>query len=359
MLRHPTDIVAITTARQAAERLGDHSLAQSYSTLSDALAGPVNSDVADEGELAEVTRLRVIESGPEELYAIERPSITLDDVGGLGSVKKRLEISFLAPLRNPELRVAFGKSLRGGLLLYGPPGCGKTYIARALAGEVGASFFAVGLSDVLDMWMGESERKLHEIFELARRNAPCVLFIDEIDALGQKRSQIRFSPQKSVVSQLLSELDGTSDNEGVYLLGATNHPWDVDTALRRPGRLDQTLLVLPPDEPARQVIVTRSLEGRPVSPNLDVRAVVKRTGGYSGADLVSVCEVATELALEDSIRDGVVRPITSGDLVRAVKQVKPSTRPWFEIAYNYATFANEGGQYDDLLSYIRTNRLHG
>ncbi len=104
-------------------------------------------------------------------------------------VKKRLNLTFLAPLKNPEIRRMYAKSLRGGMMLYGPPGCGKTFIARALAGELGATFFSVGLSDVLDMWLGESERKLHEIFEAARRKAPAVLFFDEIDALGQKRSQ--------------------------------------------------------------------------------------------------------------------------------------------------------------------------
>src|SRR5262249_3283105 len=118
----------------------------------------------------------------------QRSGVTLADVGGLEEVKQRLDSAFLAPLRNPELRAFYGKSLRGGLLLYGPPGCGKTFLARAVAGELGAGFFALGLNDVLDMFMGESERRLHDAFEAARRAAPCVMFLDEIDALGQKRS---------------------------------------------------------------------------------------------------------------------------------------------------------------------------
>ena len=154
-------------------------------------------------------------------------------------------------MRNPELRKLYGKSLRGGLLLYGPPGCGKTFIARAVAGELGARFITVSFADLIDMFVGRSERNIHELFEVARRNAPCVVFLDEVDAIGQKRSQLRNTPMRSAVNQLLLELDDVaSDNTGVFLLAATNHPWDVDSALRRPGRFDRTLLVLPPDGPA-------------------------------------------------------------------------------------------------------------
>src|SRR4029453_7140596 len=132
-------------------------------------------------------------------------------------------------------------------------------------GELGARFLAVGLADVLDMWMGNSEKNLHELFETARRNAPCVLFFDEIDALGQKRSYTRHQAIHNVSVQLLHEMDSaTSSNEGVFVLAATNHPWDVDTALRRPGRLDRTLLVLPPDPPARRAILALHLRDRPL-----------------------------------------------------------------------------------------------
>src|SRR5439155_6627579 len=168
----------------------------------------------------------------------ERPDVTLADVGGLDHVKRQLQTSFLGPMRNPKLRRMYGKSLRGGLLLYGPPGCGKTFLARAVAGELHAHFFAIGLHDVLDMWLGKSEQNLHNVFESARRNTPCVLFLDEVDALGMKRSNLSHSAGRNVVVQLLSELDSTrDDNEGVFVLGATNQPWDIDPALRRPERL--------------------------------------------------------------------------------------------------------------------------
>ena len=286
-----------------------------------------------------------------------RPQITLADVGGMDDVKQRLEMSFLGPMRNPELRRMYGKSLRGGLLLYGPPGCGKTFLARAVAGELGAHFFSVGLHDVLDMWLGASERNLHSIFETARRNAPCVLFLDEVDALGQKRSHLTRGGGRNVVAQLLSELDSIGgDNEGVFVLGATNQPWDVDSALRRPGRFDRMLLVLPPDASARTAVLEFHLRERPVG-DVDLAAITKATEGFSGADLRFLCEAAAEIALADSVRSGVARPIGTADLKAALQGLRPSTRPWFETAKNYALFANEDGTFDDLLAYMRKRRL--
>jgi SpoVK/Ycf46/Vps4 family AAA+-type ATPase len=289
---------------------------------------------------------------------LERPQVTLADVGGLVDVKRRLQTSFLGPMRNPELRRMYGKSLRGGLLLYGPPGCGKTFLARAVAGELGAHFFGVGLHDVLDMWLGKSEQNVHKVFETARRYTPCVLFLDEVDALGMKRSNLAHSSGRNVVVQLLTELDGAqNENEGVFMLGATNQPWDIDPALRRPGRFDRMLLVLPPDPPARAAILSYHLKDRPVDPAVNLERVVTGTENYSGADLRLVCESATERALEQSMESGVVRPISQEDFELALRDVKPSTRPWFEMARNYAMFANDGGVYDDLLAFMRQHRL--
>jgi len=266
-------------------------------------------------------------------------------------------MAFLAPLRNPEVRKMYGKKLKGGLLMYGPPGCGKTFLARAVAGEVRARFMNVGLSDVLDMYLGESERRLHELFETARRNAPTVIFFDEIDALGQKRSQQRNAGTRNVVNQLLTEMDSVdADNEGVFVLGATNHPWDVDAALRRSGRFDRVVLVLPPDVPAREAILASHLAGRPTT-GVDVKELAKATAHFSGADLAHLCESATELAMEEALRSGNAKPIAGAHFKAALKELRPTTRAWFETAKNYAMFANEGGMYDDLLAYIKEHRF--
>ena len=292
-----------------------------------------------------------------DAYDAEHAGLTLADVAGMAEVKQRLEAAFLAPMRNPDLRRLYGKSLRGGLLLYGPPGCGKTFIARAVAGELGASFIAVSFADIIDMFVGQSERNIHELFEIARRNAPCVLFLDEVDAIGQKRSQLRHTPMRSAVNQLLLELDDVSgNNEGVFLLAATNHPWDVDSALRRPGRFDRTLLVLPPDAAAREGVFRYHLKDRPVA-GIDLTKLAGQTDGYSGADIAHICETAAERALMDSVRRGEPRMIGTPDLEAAIAEVKPSLGAWFDVARNVALFANEGGTYDDLAAYLRKRRL--
>ena len=294
--------------------------------------------------------------GDSPAHDVEQPAVTLADVGGLAEVKDRLEVAFLAPMRNPELRKLYGKSLRGGLLLYGPPGCGKTFVARAVAGELGAAFVSVGIADVLDMWIGASEHNLRQLFELARRKAPCVLFFDEVDALGQRRSQLRNNAMRTTVNQFLAELDSAdAENDGVFVLGATNSPWDVDPALRRPGRFDRTVLVLPPDAPARAEILEYHLRERPVA-GIDLAAVVARTDGFSGADLAHLCETAAERALLDSVRGGRVRMIDMTDFEAALTEVKPSTGPWFDAARSVALFANEGGAYDDLADYFKKNK---
>jgi AAA+ superfamily predicted ATPase len=293
----------------------------------------------------------------EPAYETERPDLRLADVGGMETVKERLEVAFLAPMRNPDLRRVYKKSLSGGLLLYGPPGCGKTFIARAIAGELGAQFIAIGIAQVLDMYIGNSERNLHELFVLARRKTPCVLFLDEVDALGQRRSQTRNSAMRGVVNQLLLELDNVdADNDGLFVLAATNQPWDVDPALRRPGRFDRTVLVLPPDPAARRATLEYHLEDRPIE-GIDLGRLVERTDGFSGADLAHLCETAAERALIASARAGEIRMIGMADFESALDEVRPSTGAWLESARGAALFANEAGMYDDLLDYLRQRKM--
>jgi AAA+ superfamily predicted ATPase len=374
--RDPTNVQAIGLAVRAADALGDSSRAAAYRKLLASLQQPAAEQPSPRPAPAPAPPPRAeplqpaadptdpeavpVSAEPDQRgwWEVEVSGVTLADVGGMEEVKRRLHVALIGPIRNPELREAYKKSLRGGLMLYGPPGCGKTFIARATAGELGAKFLAVGLAEVLDMWLGQSERHVQEIFNTARRNAPCVVFLDELDAIGQKRSHLRSSPsQRGVVNQLLSEMDGfAGGNEGVFVLGATNHPWDVDSALLRPGRFDRVALVLPPDRPAREAIIAHSIKERPVE-GIDVAWLAQHTERFSGADLVHLCETATEQAMEESLMTGRVRNIGMADFRAALKEVKPSTGAWFETARNYALFANEGGAYDDLLTYMRQNRM--
>lgn len=359
----PANIEALKGAAAAASALGHKDKAEAYRKLLASLITvdpiPATSDIAP----TEPEKMPVNTDGhgklddADETGLAERPRIKLADVGGMEAVKRRLYLSFLGPLRNPKIREIYSKSLRGGMLLYGPPGCGKTYIARATAGELGARFLPIGLADVLDMWVGSSERNLHELFQRARRMAPVVMFFDEIDALGHKRSNLRGCGGRNAVNALLNEMDGVdSNNTGVYIMGATNHPWDVDTALRRPGRFDRLVLVLPPDAPARKTILTSVMKDRPAE-NIDYNWLAQNTDEFSGADLTYLCEAATEFAMEESLVTGHVRPIGMADFNSALKEVKPSTRTWFDVSKNYATFANDGGIFDDLLTYLKTRKF--
>ncbi len=292
----------------------------------------------------------------DEAYLMEKPSLRFSDVGGMEKVKEEISIKIIQPLKNPDLFKAFGKKSGGGILLYGPPGCGKTFIAKATAGEIDAKFINIGLHDILDMWIGNSEKNLHEIFELARRNKPCVLFFDEVDAMGASRSDLKQSAMRHVINQFLAELDGVeSDNEGVLILAATNAPWSVDAAFRRPGRFDRIIFVAPPDEAARVNMLQALLQTKPVG-EVDVKKIAAATADYSGADLNAIIDIAVEEKLRESMRKGSIQVLTTKDLLAAVKQHKPTTTEWFSSARNYALYSNESGLYDDILKYLKIKK---
>jgi hypothetical protein len=239
------------------------------------------------------------------------------------------------------------------LLFVGPPGCGKTHLARATAGEIKAGFIAVGINEVLDMWIGASERNLHDIFENARSHKPCVLFFDEVDALGASRSDMRQSAARQLINQFLAELDGVqSSNEGVLILAATNAPWHLDSAFRRPGRFDRILFVPPPDDAARGAILRILCKGKPVD-EIDYDHLGRKMEDFSGADLKGVVDQAVEGKLREAMREGVPRPLTTRDLLAASGQMRPSTKEWFATARNYALYSNQGGIYDDILKHLK------
>lgn len=289
-----------------------------------------------------------------EEYSIERSNIKFDDVGGMEPIKEQVRMKIIYPLTNPDMFKAYGKKIGGGILLYGPPGCGKTYLAKATAGEINAGFMSIGINDVLDMWIGSSERNLHDIFEQARRNQPCVLFFDEVDALAASRSDMRQSAGRQVINQFLMELDGVdSCNDGVLILAATNAPWHLDSAFRRPGRFDRIIFVPPPDATARGSILRILLRGKPID-NIDWEGLAKKTERLSGADLQSLVDHAVEEKIEQAMKSGSMpKALTTKDLENALKKVKPSTTEWFATAKNYAMYANQGGAYDDILKYLK------
>jgi len=318
---------------------------------------------AAEDQVSDIVKPAFVGEPPQivdenDFEAVASGGVRLADIAGMEAVKKQLELSLLGPIRNPELMKAYKVSTRGGLLLYGPPGCGKSFIARAVSGELGANFYQVGIADVLHRWFGESERAIRSVFDTARRNSPCVLFFDEVDALGHRRSALSGSSgMRTIVNTLLEELDSaTASNDGVYILGATNAPWDVDTAMRRPGRFDRMIFVGLPDTEARAAIVRLHLQDRPVE-GIDLAKVTARTQGFSGADLAHVCDTATQLAMSDSLASGQVRPVRMADIDAALSQIRPSAGPWFDTARNVVEFGNRDGTYDELAKYLRRHKI--
>jgi transitional endoplasmic reticulum ATPase len=308
--------------------------------------------------------LRISGTAREESYDeeeiesvfIQKPAISFEDVGGMNDVKKEIDLKIIKPLLHADLYKAYGKKTGGGILLYGPPGCGKTYIARATAGQVNAKFISVGLSDILDMWIGSSEKNLHELFQIARANTPCVLFFDEIDALGASRSDMKQSGGRHLINQFLQELDGiNNNNDGILVLGATNTPWHLDPAFRRPGRFDRIIFVPPPDESAREAILNIKLRDKPTEA-IDYKSLSKKLENYSGADIEAVIDIAIEEKLEQSFEDGTLKPITTANLVNASRKHRPSTQEWFVTAKNFALFANESGLYDDILKHLKIKK---
>jgi transitional endoplasmic reticulum ATPase len=295
--------------------------------------------------------------GEEESSAsvreIERPKINFADVGGMEKVKEEIRLKIIHPLTHADLYQAYGKPIGGGILMYGPPGCGKTYLARATAGEIKAAFISVGINDVLDMWIGNSERNLHSLFEQARRNKPCVLFFDEVDALGASRSDMRHHAGRQLINQFLSEMDGVkSSNDGVLILAATNAPWHLDSAFRRPGRFDRVLFVPPPDASARAAVLRLQCKGKPLE-DVDFDHVGRKTDNFSGADLKAVVDVAVERKLQEALKTGIPKPLGTKDLVAAAGTLKPTTKEWFATARNYALYSNQGGIYDDILNFLK------
>jgi transitional endoplasmic reticulum ATPase len=313
---------------------------------------PASTDALDTEEevdrtAANVVNLRRTRPGLQALSGV----IGLDDVGGLESVKTQLRRKLLDPLKHPGLFQKFRRRTGGGILLYGPPGCGKTMVVKAVANEANVRLIEVRAAEVLDCAVGISEKKLAAAFAEARASKPCILFFDEVEALAGRRS-VGSDFKAGLVSSFLTAFDGLADqNNGILVLAATNTPWAVDTAFRRPGRFDRTLFVPPPHREARESILRSQLEDRPSS-GVRVDELVAGTSGFSGADLVNLVETAVDIAIADCIRSDAPERLGMQHLLAAMDEVQPTTTEWLATARNYAKYSNEGGAYNEVLTFL-------
>merc|ERR1711935_480509 len=236
---------------------------------------------------------------------VEVPNIKWDDIGGLEETKRALQEMILYPIDHPEKFEKFGMTTSRGVLFYGPPGCGKTLLAKAVASECSSNFVSIKGPELLTMWFGESEANVREVFDKARAAAPCVLFFDELDSIGTARGGggggDGGGAGDRVMNQLLTEIDGVGAKKNVFFVGATNRPELLDDALLRPGRLDQLIYIPLPDKPARQGILESTLKKSPIAPNVSLAFIGELTDGFSGADLAELCQRAAKAAIRDAI----------------------------------------------------------
>jgi len=325
----PENVEALLQATRACEAVGDGGRAERYLQLATKLStGTGEAAITGPSASPDGTR-----SG----------RLTFTDVGGLDHVKHRLQVSVLSPMRDARTGEPFGRSRRGGILLFGPPGCGKTLIGQALAGELSAHFIRVGVAEMATAEAG-SNREVEAIFDVARQNSPAVVFLDALEAVGPVDAG-------GTAGRLVAEMD-RADNDGVLVLASSAQPWNIDAAMLAAGRFDHQVLVLPPDRAARVAILRKSLGGRGAR-GLNLEVVAEKLDGYSATDLADLCRVATEVAGGE----GQSQPITREDLEAARGRVRRSTPQWFTMARNFEVFASTTGMYDDLMVYMRSRRM--
>ena len=282
---------------------------------------------------------------------IEPAGVTLSDVGGMASVKQWLASGGPMSQAERSSRRRLQRALRGGLLEYGPAGCGKTFVARAIAGELGVGFLPVDLAELLEHHPGEGHRSLHDVFQATRLAAPCLLFLDQLDAVGDGPGTRHRAFSRGVVEQVVAELQAIRDeHQDVTVVAASESPWDVDPLLRE--RMGRRLLVLPPDREAREVIILDAIGDYPVA-ELNAAALAGRTEGFSATDLIALSDSAVEIATERALSSGRDRPVSMNDFDRALVGMRPSPPAWLALARDFVLYAGHGGVYDDLLAYLR------
>lgn len=287
----------------------------------------------------------------------EEVNLTFADVGGMDDVKKMLHRIIIMPFVRPELYEKYGRSAGGGVLLYGPPGCGKTMLAKAVAGECGLPFFSIGIDDIVSPYHGQAELNLSAIMQAARDSAPAVVFIDEIDALGYARQRANGEMGRRMTNTLLQELDGVGKStKNLLVLAASNAPWDIDSALIRPGRFDRRVFVPPPDKEGREEILRVRLRDVETD-NVNISALSGASEMFTGADLRAVIERALDEVIESVLETGNEVPVTHADLAAALVKVRPSSLEWLARARDYVEFSNATGQWADVEKYLSSRAV--
>ncbi len=316
-----------------------------------------DKDISVEKALADI-RSKISPEGAIEADRAGAPAsqsdshrITFSDIAGMENVKDAIRTDIIYPYQHPEVYKQYGHRAGGGILLYGPPGCGKTYIAKATAGEIKANFYSIQIHEILSRWIGESEQMMHQFFDTARQNNPTVLFFDEVDAIGMSREKM--NPNlRSLVNQFLLELDGVdSNNDGVLVVGATNLPWEVDSALRRPGRFDKIIFVPPPDRIARARIFELNLADKPKE-EISYERLAGKTVRFSSADIARICDEAAERGFKEAVKTGRTVPITQELLENIADGSKSSISDWFGTVSNYIKYSNDSGFYNTVKNYL-------
>ncbi len=276
---------------------------------------------------------------PEAKWIVsEKPNVHFDQIAGLEDVKEAINLRVIYPFRHPDAAERFKKKPGGGILLFGPPGTGKTMIAKAIATEMDAQFLNVKSSNIMSQWVGVAERNLARLFEVARRYPLSVIFLDETEALVGKRGG-QSTVMNRVVPEFLSQVDGMDPKVNcILLMGATNRPWDMDEAALRTGRFGEKFYVGLPEAPAREQILRLNLDGIPIEQGIDLHAIAEKLDGYSGADIVGMCIKATDFPFQRQISSGEEAVLTSQDLDHALAETQPSVTP--AMLERYRKFAD-------------------
>lgn len=314
-------------------------------------------DTDEDFEDDNVVQLSIIKGGNRDTMSLanewSKPDVTFKNVGGYDDLKEVISMKIIKPFNSQGLFSKYKKKVGGGILMFGPPGCGKTFMVKATAGECQAFFSAIHITDILDPYLGMSEQNIKDIFLNARRKKPCVLFFDEIDTIGYNRAKLSSEHMRPIIDQFLTEIEGIdSDTQNMLIIGATNMPWDIDPAFKRPGRFDKVVFVPPPDKKARIEILKLKMSDRPQEKFIDYNSIAEKTEIYSGADLENVIETATENVITEIMQTGSERLINTKDLLKAVGQTRSSAIEWLKTMKNYVKYSNQAGIYDEVEKYL-------